>query len=101
MSISVSTPNPWSANAFRVRATASSKEACRVVDNDHAMLIDLVFLSDPRGVVALSLVACGHIQFGVHASAVVASDVADQFVASRRQSDGGPPGRLRRDAVVA
>src|ERR1700739_2890870 len=40
------------------------------------------------------------IEFGVHAGAVVAGDVAEQFVAPGRQGDGGPGGGPGTDAVT-
>src|ERR1700676_4430647 len=40
------------------------------------------------------------IQFRVHARPVVARDVAEQFVASWRQIDGGPGGSPGKDAVT-
>ena len=40
------------------------------------------------------------VQFGVHASPVVARDVAEQFVASGRQVHGGPRGGPGKDALT-
>ena len=43
--------------------------------------------------------ASGDVEFGVHAGAVVAGVVADQLVAAGGQSQRGPSGRSRHDAV--
>src|SRR6516225_8376608 len=92
-SISVSTPKPCCARASRVRTTASSNVVCSVADS--AMSICLgsshLHVMSPIG---------GDIEFGVHARCVVATDVADQLVASRRQGDGGPAFHLGRDAIA-
>jgi hypothetical protein len=63
------------------------------------MLIDRI-LSNPCRVVALSLMAGGHIQFGVHSGSVVACDVAYHFVATGRQVERGPTGRAWGNADV-
>src|SRR5271166_6076234 len=92
-SISVSTPKACCARASRVRTTASSNVVCSVVDS--AMSIRLgsshLHVMSPTG---------GDVEFGVHARSVVASDVADQFVASSGKRCGGPACRLGRDAVA-